>query len=363
MKTKTLLLLAIFVAMATGVFATVRTVSNNPNSPGQYTSLQTAINDAGLQTCDTIMVAGSATSYGDITVAKRVVLVGAGFHNPYGYNTIVNNFYLSRSNEFVTSSGTKIMGFLLSGGIQLYPSSPAGAQIMNNILIERCSVSTVNFYADGNTCQFTNDTVRNCIINGTISFANYGNAPSAFNNIQIHNNLFNGAYFTSGAANAYYNLSTCYVRNNVFINRTNAAIFSNSVNMVIENNIFYSSYPTGCSGCAFTKNIGFMCPDMPGAGNIGSGNYNNTDPMFVNFPALGGAFSWTYDFHLQPGSPGIDAGTGIPPTDIGIYGGMLPLEIGTNPHFPQMMTLTLPAGSSVPAGGTLNVHFTAKKQN
>ena len=131
--------------------------------------------------------------------------------------------------------------------------------------------------------------------------------------------------------------------------------------MVVENNIFYAAYPTGGSGCAFTKNIGYMCPDMPGTGNIGSGNMNSTNPLFVNFPLLGAAFSWSYDFHLQATSPGKNAGTDG--TDIGIYGGMLPLEPGTNPHFPQMMTLTLPSGSSVPAGGTLNVHFTAKKQN
>jgi hypothetical protein len=138
-------------------------------------------------------------------------------------------------------------------------------------------------------------------------------------------------------------------------------MFSNVKNMVVENNIFYGAYPTGGSGCAFTNNIGYLCPEMPGAGNIGSGNMNNTNPQFVNFPLLGGGFDWSYDFHLQSTSPGINAGTDS--TDVGIYGGMLPFDVGANPHFPQMMTLTLPNGSSVPAGGTLNVHFTARKQN
>ncbi len=363
MKTKTLLLLAIFVAMATGVFATVRTVSNNPNSPGQYTSLQTAINDAGLQTGDTIMVAGSPSSYGSITIAKRLVLVGAGYNNPYGYNTILSGITLDRSNEFVGSSGTKIMGLYMNGQITLSPvSGGGGTPLMDNVLIERCLLTSVWFNAWYNGNIFNNDTIRNCIINGYIAFDCHSNTLTPFNNIYIHNNIFNGAHFNVTYGNAS-SMSSVFCRNNVFINRPNATIFNSVINMVVENNIFYSSYPTGCTGCAFTKNIGFMCPDMPGAGNIGSGNMNNTDPMFVNFPALGGAFSWSYDFHLQAGSPGIGAGTGDPATDIGIYGGMLPLEIGTNPHFPQMMTLTLPAGSSVPAGGTLNVHFTAKKQN
>ena len=74
MKTKITLFLALFLATATGAFAIVRTVSNNPSSPGQYTSIQAAIDASGL-TGDTIMVAGSATSYGDMTIGKKLVLV------------------------------------------------------------------------------------------------------------------------------------------------------------------------------------------------------------------------------------------------------------------------------------------------
>ncbi|MEI6435408.1 MAG: hypothetical protein WCP32_11230 [Bacteroidota bacterium] len=357
MKTKTFLLLALFVAMTSGAFAVVITVSNNPNSPGQYTSLQTAIDAAGLSANDTIMVAGSTTTYGNITIAKRLVLVGAGYNNPYGNNSLLGGITLSRSNEFVGSSGTKIMGFNLSSTLTFNPASGGGSPVLNNVLIERCWLANISFENYGQNNLYNNDTVRNCIINGTISFTNQYSSGQ-LNNIYIHNNIFNGAYFNIAATP---NLSTVFCRNNIFINRANSAIFAGCLNMVIENNIFYSAYPTGGTGCAFTKNIGFMCPDMPGAGNIGSGNMNSVNPLFVNFPALGGAFSWAYDFHLQAASPGKNAGTDG--TDIGIYGGMLPFEVGANPHFPQMMTLTLPAGSSVPAGGTLNVHFTAKKQN
>ncbi|MCX6277952.1 MAG: hypothetical protein NT004_07630 [Bacteroidetes bacterium] len=357
MKTKTFLLLALFVAMTYGAFAVVITVSNNPNSPGQYTSLQTAIDAAGI-TGDTLMVAGSTTNYGSITISKKIVLVGAGYNNPYGSNSSVTSINLNRSNAYVGASGTKIMGFVVTGTITLEPSAGGGTPIMNDVLIERCWLESVNFSAWYNSNSLSNDTVRNCVINGTITLqVGPSNYSAQLNNIHIHNNIFNGAYFNSSG----YSLSTVFVRNNIFINRANNPVFNSVTNMVIENNIFYGAFPTVGSGCAFTKNIGYLCPDMPGAGNIGAGNMNNTNPQFVNFPLLGGAFSWSYNFHLQAGSPGIGAGTDG--TDIGIYGGMLPFEVGANPHFPQMMTLTLPAGSSVPAGGTLNVHFTAKKQN
>lgn len=357
MKTKKLFFIAVFALLTTGAFAIVRTVSNNTNSPGQYTSLQAAVDASGI-TGDTIMVAGSPTSYGNVTIAKRIILVGAGWHNPYGNNTIIENIYLQRSNDYVNSAGTKIMGIYVNNGIYLQPNSGGGDFAITNVLIERCYFNSVDFARDyyWNAVQYNNDTIRNCFVAGYINFSSVQYA-SNYGNVQIHNNFFNGSY-VNGAGTVQSNI---YLRNNVFVNRTSNVFNSNVYNWVIENNIFYGAYPTGGTNCAFTKNIGYLCPDMPGSGNIGSGNMNNTNPLFVNFPLLGAGFSWSYDFHLQGTSPGKNAGTDG--TDIGIYGGMLPMEIGINPHFPQMMSLTLPSGSSVPAGGTLNVHFTAKKQN
>jgi hypothetical protein len=76
MKTKTTLLAAIFALIALNSQATTWTVSNNPNSPGQFTSLQAAINNADFY--DTIMVAGSATSYGNITINKPLCWLEQG---------------------------------------------------------------------------------------------------------------------------------------------------------------------------------------------------------------------------------------------------------------------------------------------
>jgi hypothetical protein len=63
----------------------VRTVSNNPDIPAQYNSLQATIDAASAG--DTILVAGSASSYGNITIGKKLVVYGAGYNNPYGYNS------------------------------------------------------------------------------------------------------------------------------------------------------------------------------------------------------------------------------------------------------------------------------------
>ncbi len=352
MKTKSFLLLALFVALAAGAFAGIKTVSNNASSPGQYTNLQTAIDAASFG--DTLMIAGSATSYGDISIAKPLVLVGAGYNNPYGSNTSIGLINLNRTSQFVSASGTKFMGLYILSTVYFngnYSGGNTSTQVIDNVLIERCRLTNwLYFYSYG----YHNDTVRNCLFTGNSFTFNGG---GVFSNIFIHNNIFDNAQISSNSSNI---LSTVYFRNNVVINKS-TAVFSNVNSMIIENNIFYGAEPTGCTNAVFTKNITYLCTAVPGSGNLGSGNMNATNPLFAIYPPSGGTFSYTYDFHLQPASPGKNAGTDG--TDIGIYGGMLPYNVGANPHFPQMMELTLPSGTSVPAGGTLNVHFKARKNN
>jgi len=375
MKRQFTLLALLFAMMTLSLPAATWTVSNNTNSPGQYTNLQTAIDAAAPY--DTILVAGSPSSYGNITIGKTLYLVGAGYHNPYGDNTTLGTVKLyTTSLNFSSASGSKIIGFI-TGVITLsadFYGSVDSTRVIKNVVIERCNFSEFRFgeYATSSTIHnsYKNDTIRNCLIGGIgIGYRQTGNYPNYtytcyehLSNIYIHNNIFSGGAISSPAI-AYYT-SNFYVENNIFIARQGYVCFGLIPNMVIENNIFYAAEPQGCTGSAYTKNITYMCLNntIPGAGNVGSGNMVNVNPLFVNYPLMGNVgFSYSHDYHLQATSPGKNAGTDG--TDIGIYGGMMPFEVGANPYYPQMMELTLPNGSSVPAGGTLNVHFKAKKQN
>jgi hypothetical protein len=354
---KTLFFTIVLTIFAFTVNATIWTVSNNPDSPGQYTSLQMAIDSSMVH--DTILVAGSPTSYGNITLKWSLTLIGAGYNNEYGYNTTVGNVSLTRVNVSIGASDTRIMGFA-ANNISMngyYSGGSVSTNLIENVVVERCSASSIYIGNPSYQATYNNDTVRNCLVNNTVSF--YGGSSSIYNNTYIHNNIFNGA----GISSTYsYDLSTAFVKNNIFLNR-NSDVFSNVHNLVIENNIFYQALPQGAINCAYNNNITFMNNNnvIPGPGNVGSGNFVDVDPEFVDFPFLGAPFSYAHNYNLQPTSPGIAAGTDG--TDIGIYGGMLPFEIGANPYIPQMMEVSLPSGSSVPAGGTLNVHFKAKKQD
>ncbi|NVO21224.1 MAG: hypothetical protein HXX13_16095 [Bacteroidetes bacterium] len=374
MKKQINLLSILFMLITFNLHAAILTVSNNTSNPGQYSSLQTAINTASAN--DTILVAGSSTSYGDISIGKTLILFGAGYHNQYGNNTTIGNLTLYRTNLYISASGSKIVGFIAS---QIFANGNFSGSVdttatINNIVIERCQISLITF--GGTSIQkssFNNDTIRNCIISSGINTGEYcqynGNCTYLtsvlkFRNIYVHNNIFNGASISSDHATFPSVVSGFYVRNNVFINRLSNCFGTAFPSIVIENNIFYAASPQGGATCSLTKNITFMCLDnnIPGSGNLGSGNKINQNPLFVNYPLAGAvAFSYNHDFHLLAGSPGKNAGTDG--TDIGIYGGWSPFDVGANPYIPQMIELTLPSGSSVPAGGTLNVHFKARKQN
>ncbi len=93
--------------------AKVITVDNNAGSVAMYSSLQAAINAAA--TNDTILIAGSPTSYGAVDVGRRLKFVGPGYflneHGVPGINKNVANayFYLSRQ-DLQNASGCSFSG-------------------------------------------------------------------------------------------------------------------------------------------------------------------------------------------------------------------------------------------------------------
>jgi hypothetical protein len=342
--------------------AAILTVSNNPNSPGQYTNLQTAINASSQG--DTILVAGSSSSYGSMSLPWQLTIFGAGIHNPYGQNTTVSSISLNNTNTSLGSSGSKISGFVLTSNLVFNGSFSGGSSSdfrIDSVVIERCYFGYLYSGIEFGDYRYKDDTIRNCFFSCYQGYNVRFDYVGTYDDIVLHNNLFQKGYIGTTGSYSTGKLATVFFKNNLFIDRVGNA-FSGPQEIVIENNIFYAHAPQGCSQCVFTKNATYQNNDntIPYGTNIGSGNLVNTDPEFVDYPFLGGAHSWSYDYHLQVTSPLI--GQATDGSDIGIYGGPMPVEFGSNPPIPQMIELTLPS-SSVPVGGTLNVNFKAKKQD
>ncbi len=336
----------VLVAIIATANAAVITVNNNPNSPGQYTNAQTAINAANPG--DTIYLSGSSTSYGDIHVNKKLTIFGTG-QNPQKQNPLVSSIgylYLDSINSTSGASGSLIEGLYIGSYLQCVSSYP-----FYNIKIKRNYFANY-IYVYGNNWLIQNNYVYGINLNNN-------------SNIQIVNNII--TYYISGSSQTQ---PTLLIANNLFIDSYSSGnALSSLSNAIISNNIFYGISPgsstSQCNACTFNNNITFGSSNntLPYANNTGSGNITNTNPKFTSIATINYTFTTTDNYTLQASSPGHNAGTDA--TDIGPFGGTYPIPsepIGWEPNIPQVKTMTI-SNNVIPVNGTLNISVKAKKQN
>ena len=376
MKKKLLIgICALGIAVQTS--ATVITVSNNPNSPGQYTSLQAAADAASNG--DTLLIAGSATSYGNLTVNdKEIHLVGVGYgpNKDFPLKTETGPIQLGVVDANENASGSTVEGISFHG-LNLIGAATVP---LENITVKRCESGGAFPSSDQmfrmkyvENIFIYNNVLRNCYYNGELN-GTYGNTVYASlmfvdkntcDNIFIENNLI------GSIRNGVKTGGTMIVRNNVFIQDSPNAVwaFNQPTNAFIANNIIARAQGIiGASDCSYTNNLAFdnanTGNNFPSGGtNTSANNQDGVDPLFVSY--ISGSFlssAWNFDFHLQPGSPAI--GAGLNGEDLGIYGGNYPWPDGgesgsgwmykQEPQFPQVNQMTI-QNPIVPVNGTLSV--------
>ncbi|MFZ4679581.1 MAG: hypothetical protein ACOYLP_05385 [Flavobacterium sp.] len=358
--------------------AAIIIVSNNPNIPGQYTSLQTAIDAAAPD--DTLYVQGSVTSYGDVTITKKLKIVGSGMlpDNTSHLGTTLGNIYYRVSADGTSSpSGSSITGCNIYVLLLGFSNIGSVSYMVSNISIYRNRISAImnNGYASAET-RYSGIHIFNNII-GTLNVDRLGGNSVVNNNIFV-NGVQSTGFIDSG--------------NWVLVNNIIGGI-SGCYNASVLNNIIYSNYSnySGFKYCNFTKNLfyspnysydsNFLAnPNLNNTFNTTFGNIFNQNPSFVKYDIISdNIYSYSIsspssgpfvDFHLNNDSPGKNYGTDG--TDIGIYGGTTPFVEGATtdsrfryfpmPAMPQMLDLTI-TNPSIPANSTLNVNFSAEKKN
>jgi predicted nucleic-acid-binding Zn-ribbon protein len=346
MKKIFLLMVAARMLWGINTHATIITVSNAPNSPGQYTDLQEALDAANPG--DTIYVSGSLTSYGNIEIEKQITLIGAGFNpnNQYNEKSELMSVVLKSDNDPVNptnASSSVIMGFKIFSITNSFHNIDS-IQIFRNEITNSISISS--YYS-------TNWIIKNNILSSisTSSGSNIYATDFIISNNIIKNSIYN------------FKSSTVVIANNIFTQGFN---FTQVSLANIQNNIFYGGSTANCSYCTFIKNISVGAANTFDYGtNTSIGNFTNVNPMFVDVPST--TFNFANDYHLQPSSPGIDAGTDG--TDIGIYGGMYPFPSGGDvpwqtspmPALPQITNMVILNGT-LPSAGTLQIQIQAKSQ-
>jgi len=266
--------LFVFLSLCTGMYATVRTVSNNPGSLAQYSTIQAAVNASSNG--DTIYVQGSASRYNGFNITdKRLTVIGPGWlplQNFLAFKAIVDTIVISGNN----SKNTEIQG------------------------LDVFMTVTIN----------THDSVR--FIRNQFESAIY--LPTGtYNGLVFQDNWFDEAWLSASAG---VNVINILIQNNIlYATTTNGNFMSltNSQNILFDHNLWYGPSGTNTAPCfagisknllftnnifvhrnaasgntfsVFNKNITF------GAGvnnpwdsiysNSGAGNIANQDPQMFN---------------------------------------------------------------------------------
>jgi hypothetical protein len=361
--------------------ATVRTVSNDPAIPAQFTTAteggNASFNNAQNASAagDTIYLYGTRFSYGNLTISKRLVIIGAGYgpNNQFGQPTRVDQVSFFRDGS-TDPSGSAVAGLLVLSNLNC-----TGTLASNNITLFRNRINgSVNTFNSSN--MGSNWTIYNNIIYSIYGGASSRVSPSSTNILIANNILINGIF--------NFNHSSIVIDHNIFLSSHNIgsvwnAILTNNIFVRSSGNLFYNEVVF----CVFNKNISNQNTIGPsaqysptnvfeatytatgGGANSGSGNLTGTNPLFVNVPN-NDTYNITYNYRLQSSSPGKNYATDG--TDVGIYGGSYPFPQGGDPGsgfdtspmppIPQVTSVNIQNATIAP-NGTLNVQVQSRVNN
>lgn len=336
---KKILLSLVLAVTAISANATVITVNNGSVTAGQYTTIQPAVDAA--KAGDTIYVHGSVTSYGDVTLNKRVVLLGAGHHlkgTQYNLSSKLSNIYLSQGNSTTLPTGSIIKGFEF-GSL----TTSGGSLLVNNITIERNYCSYLTVYGSGwiikNNIGYSISCADNknlIISNNVLNYVASSSQPSVI----ITNNIFRSGCYLN-------NVSYANIANNIFIEPGQNYGATNGSQNTWNKNIMIYADPANFK-------------TFPPAGNTGVGNLNTIDDQFTDVIPLNVTSNDVpnYNWNLLTTSLGYKYGTDG--TDNGIFGGSYPMpDLTGATNIPQMTSMDI-LNSVIPQNGTLSIDFKAK---
>lgn len=307
------------------------------------TTLQQAHDNSSVLSGDTIQVEQSSTSYGPLTMTKKLVIIGAGYFLSSGNTkTQVNKSYGSTVGDITmnasTCAGSTITGLTIAGTVY------AGA---SHLLISRnyftAPSSSVYDVLVGPT---TNTTIDSVVIT-----QNYMVASSYYVPIAVQGT--SGSLTNCIITNNYVGL-TYYYTNSIVLDSRISGLLKNNViggaisvyNMYVVNNMTTGSVTNYFYNCLIEYNLGASanCYQSPsGSGNTITASTNLVGSMgFVSSPS-----STDSTYALTSSSPA--KGTGKSGEDMGMYGGPLPYVASGIATVPNIYALTI---SPVAAGAT-----------
>lgn len=363
-------LFLLVICMSVNLNATVHTVSNASGSIAMYDNVEDAIN-ASVDN-DTIYIMGSSSNYGNFTLDKPLVLIGAGIWPEISERTRVGTISIDNA-----GSGSVIKGVDASG-IRSASSQEATDLVISYNRIREVHGTLINSVFKNNIFYAT----------ASITIGTSNANASLFVGVVFSNNIFfYSNNQTSNNQRLFYTTNSNNVNN---ILRNNLFFSSNLDNFrlgslhgfTVQNNIFYKRnsheffIDQGWSNCNISHNLFFgeiNLSELTGGGSSESNNITGSDqdPQFVDvndFFHVASLLNYQstnpVDFELAPSSPAV--GTGSNGEDMGIHDG--PDAFITNPsgdvrkYFPgpdiiNFLEVSVP---SVSSPGTININIKAR---
>ncbi len=284
---------------------------------------------------DTIYLPGSALTVPAL-IDKKLTIFGTG-HYPDSTAATNKTFLSSTLNIGENADSLFLEGVEINGDILFNNNAK-----VDYVVISRCRFNTITWQGTQITpCEY--NTIKECVINGTVNLNN-ANGCALANNIikdKVNNGNNNAIYNNILLYTAYYyyytlnNVDNSSISNNIFL-KGDASIHVSCESSTLSNNIFGSN---------------------PGAGaNLFVNNYPNVDlsSLFVDLGST--TFDYSYDFHLNDPAtyPGTDN------TQVGIYGGLFPYKTCAVPINPHISYKNI--SSTTDDNGLLNVEIHVNAQ-
>jgi hypothetical protein len=376
MKTTTSLLLgSMILVLCVSSFATVRTVSSNPSTVGQFNNIQAAI-DASSDG-DSIYVYGSPNIYASFLISdKRVTVIGPGWapDKDLPLHAVVAGMAFRNTAASGTPDGSELQGLVFSNTVTISQAGGTNSAV-NNLRIIRCQFnSSVGFDLASSDVLFEGNVFYNTTnFNGTLTYQNFlfqnnfyfhsvccigtmMNGLTNAVNVRFDHNVFTSSNNGAGG-NAFFFGANCRFlsfSNNIFNqeNAGNEVSFSTFTNNITNNALLNTANATS------NATPWLVNSNVNGGGNVSNQNPQMADQANIN----AGGSSPLQNFTIAAGPANNSGADG---KDMGLVFdtvGALNWTNSRNARTPRIysMNITTP---TVPQGGSLSVTVQARKSN
>jgi hypothetical protein len=349
---KAITLTSVFLAFTLAASATVWRVNNRDDASAAFTTLQLAHNHASVLNGDTLYLEGSPTSYGNLTLTKRLHIIGAGFFlsendstRAYKENSLVGNVTFNNGSQNSVIEGV----YFNATGVTINVS---------DITIRR---NRFNYNTGGvyQAFRFINiGAGQNILIEGNYMY-NFSSHVSS-----VHGCIYSAAANLTNLVimNNYLYTATSAGSNTIFLQGT---VFADNVivkHNVIQGNVWVKEiqyYNNIQISGNFVSNSSYFSNNIGSSTQYGTNNGNQQNVSMANV-FVNHTNNLDNGLILKVGSPAL--GAGLFSEDCGMFGGDNPYKMSGIPAIPAIWEVNI-TNSYGNDNSPINVTIKAKSNN